>query len=141
LNEAGQPTGYEVALVREMARRWFGDPGRAQFIPLASDQAADALANGTVEIAIGGIQRTGQNERNVDFSLATFNSAGVPLAFALPMNDSGLRDLVNFTLQDMLADGTLGRIFQRWFPDQPTPTLPRWLGSEPDAAALLAGDS
>jgi ABC-type amino acid transport substrate-binding protein len=57
------------------------------------------------------------------------------------MNDSGLRDLVNFTLQDMLADGTLGRIFQRWFPDQPAPAIPRWLGSEPGAAALLAGDS
>lgn len=99
------------------------------------------MANGSVEIAIGGIQRTGQNERNMDFGLSTFNAAGVPLAMALPMNDSGLRDLVNFTLQDMLADGTLGRIFQRWFPDQPAPAIPRWLGSEPGAAALLAGDS
>ena len=141
LNEAGQPTGYEVSLVREMARRWFGDPGRVQFLPLAAGQAAGALANGSVEIAIGGIQRTGQNERNMDFGLSTFNAAGVPLAMALPMNDSGLRDLVNFTLQDMLADGTLARIFQRWFPDQPLPVLPRWLGSEPNAAALLAGNS
>jgi ABC-type amino acid transport substrate-binding protein len=141
LNDAGQPTGYEVALVREMARRWFGDPGRAQFLPLAPDQVAAALADGSVQLAIGSIQRVGENERRMDFSLTTFHSAGVPLAVALPMNDSGLRDLVNFTLQDMLADGTLGRIFQRWFPDQPAPAIPRWLGSEPGAAALLAGDS
>jgi ABC-type amino acid transport substrate-binding protein len=141
LNDAGQPTGYEVALVREMARRWFGDPGRVQFLPLAPDQVAAALVDGSVQLAIGSIQRVGDNERRMDFSLTTFNSAGVPLAVALPTNDSGLRDLVNFTLQDMHADGTLGRIFQRWFPDQPAPAIPRWLGSEPDAAALLAGGS
>ncbi len=141
LNDAGQPTGYEVALVREMARRWFGNPGRAQFLPLTADQIADALAGGTVQLAVGGIPRTGQNEQRLDFALTTFSSAGVPLAIALPANDSGLRDLVNFTLQDMLADGTLGRIFQRWFPDQPLPAIPRWLGSEPGAAALLTGES
>jgi len=139
LDEAGRPTGYEVSLVREMTRRWFGDPERVQFMPMAPGQAADALASGAVDIAIGGIQRIGENERRMDFSMTTFDSAGIPLAIALPMNDAGLRDLVNFTFQDMLTDGTLGRIFQRWFPDQPAPTLPRWLGSVPDAASLLAG--
>jgi len=139
LNERGEPAGYEVELTREMARRWFGNPAQAQFTALPPEQLARALASGTIELAIGGIQRTSQNERAMDFSIATFSSGGVPLGIALPTNDSALRDLVNFTLQDMWADGAFARIFQRWFPDQPMNAITPWPGSEPSIQALLTG--
>ncbi len=134
----GEPAGYEVELVREMARRWFGNPAQAQFTPLPADQFAAALDGGRVEMAIGGVRRTGANERVMDFSITTFVSADTPLAIALPTNDSALRDLVNLTLQDMLADGGYARIFARWFPDQPINEIARWPGSEPSIEALLS---
>ncbi|MCL6512070.1 MAG: transporter substrate-binding domain-containing protein [Anaerolineae bacterium] len=139
LNERGEPAGYEIELMREMARRWFGNPAQVQFTALPPEQFARALASGTIEAAIGGVQRTGANERAMDFSVATFSSSGVPLGIALPTNDSALRDLVNFTLQDMWADGTFARIFQKWFPDQPINAITPWPGDEPGIEALLAG--
>lgn len=138
-NANGEAEGYEVELVREMARRWFGNPAQAQFIPLPADQLASALSGGTIEMAIGGIRRTGANERAVDFSITTFSSGGVPLAIALPTDDSALRDLVNLTLQDMWADGAFTRLFQRWFPDQTINPITPWPGSGPSIESLLAG--
>ncbi|MFZ5868738.1 MAG: transporter substrate-binding domain-containing protein, partial [Thermodesulfobacteriota bacterium] len=42
------------------------------------------------------------------------------VAVALPQNDSAWRDLVNFTIQDMASDGTLKKIYQKWYgPDTP----------------------
>lgn len=139
-NANGEPAGYEVELVREMARRWFGNPAQAQFTPLPAEQFAAALADGRIEMAIGGIRRTGASERVMDFSITTFMSADTPLAIALPTNDSAWRDLVNLTLQDIWADGRYARIFARWFPDQPINEIMRWPGSEPSIASLLAGN-
>lgn len=138
LQANGQPAGYEVDLVREIARRWFGALGRIQFTALPADRLAAELAAGTLDLAIGGIQHTAPNELKMDFSSTTFVSAGVALGIALPMNDSALRDLVNFTLQDMQADGTFARIFQRWFPNQAVPEIERWPGSSPSVESLLA---
>lgn len=138
VNGEGQPEGYEVDLVREMARRWFGDPSIAQFTPTGMDQLANALNGSALDLGIGGVQRTAANERSMDFSSATFVSSGVPLGIALPTNDSALRDLVNLTLQDMLADGAYARIFGKWFPDQAINEIERWPGNNPTIEMLLA---
>jgi len=37
------------------------------------------------------------------------------VAVALPQNDSAWRDLVNFTIQDMAGDGSLKKIYDKWF--------------------------
>ncbi len=42
------------------------------------------------------------------------------VAVALPQNDSGWRDLVNFTIQDMAGDGSFKKIYEKWF-GQETP--------------------
>ncbi len=43
-----------------------------------------------------------------------------PVAVAVPQNDSAWRDLVNFTIQDMAADGSLEKIYRKWFgPETP----------------------
>jgi putative glutamine transport system substrate-binding protein len=136
LNGEGQPEGFEVDVAREMARRWFNTPDAAQFSP-ASDAAA-ALAGGQADLVIGGIGRNGTTERLMDFSQTIFVSNGLPVAIAVPQESSALRDLVNFTLQEMQADGTYGAIFQKWFPDQPVNEIERWTGAG-SSAALLAG--
>jgi len=38
-----------------------------------------------------------------------------PVAAAVPQDDSAWRDLVNFTIQDMAADGSLKKIYDAWF--------------------------
>ncbi len=38
-----------------------------------------------------------------------------PVAVVLPQDDSAWRDLVNFTIQDMAADGSFKKIYQKWF--------------------------
>jgi ABC-type amino acid transport substrate-binding protein len=138
LNEVGQPAGFEVDLMREMARRWFGTPDAAQFTPLSADQFATALQEGSVDLAIGGIQHSAASERAMDFSLPIFRQSDTPLAIALPTNASALRDLVNHTLQEMLADGAYEKLHQRWFPDQAIDQIERWPGDAPALAALLA---
>jgi len=141
LDANGQPDGFEVDLVREMARRWFGDPATAQFTPLSLQQMPAALNSdgGPIDIAIGGIQHTGPAAQAMDFSETIFVSSGVPIGMALPQNDSGWRDLVNLTLQEMQADGAYGSIFQKWFPDQPVNEIERWPGVAPALSSLLAG--
>jgi polar amino acid transport system substrate-binding protein len=45
-----------------------------------------------------------------------------PIAVALPQDDSAWRDFINFTIQDMAADGSLKTLYDRWFgPDPPHP--------------------
>lgn len=42
------------------------------------------------------------------------------VAVALPQDDSAWRDLINFSIQDMAADGSYKRIYDQWFgPDSP----------------------
>lgn len=136
LNGEGQPEGFEVDLVREMARRWFNDPAAAQFS--AVNDAAAALDGSQADLAIGGIIRNGATERSLDFSQTIFVSNGMPIGIAVPHESSAVRDLVNFTLQEMQADGTFGAIFAKWFPDQPVNAIVQWPGTG-SSAALLAG--
>lgn len=49
------------------------------------------------------------------FELIDASDSVEPLAVALPSDDSGWRDLVNFTIQDMAADGSFDKIYDQWF--------------------------
>lgn len=54
------------------------------------------------------------------FELLKVGDVVEPIAVALPQDDSAWRDLVNFTIQDMAADGSLKKIYDTWFgPDTP----------------------
>lgn len=46
-----------------------------------------------------------------------------PYALGLPPNDSSFRDLINFTLQQLQADGTYTKLYQKWFSKEPMYTL------------------
>ncbi|HEY53203.1 MAG TPA: transporter substrate-binding domain-containing protein, partial [Caldilineae bacterium] len=50
----------------------------------------------------------------------------LPLVIAVPANDSPLRDAVNFALQDMLADGVLAELHDRYFGGDPPYPLETW---------------
>ena len=50
----------------------------------------------------------------------------LPLAFALPANDSSLRDAVNFALQDMASDGFLAKLHSQYFGGDPPYPIELW---------------
>ncbi len=49
------------------------------------------------------------------FELLRASQAVEEVAAALPQDDSAWRDLVNLTLQDMAGDGSLYRLYNKWF--------------------------
>ena len=121
LDENAEPAGLEVDLSRDIAQRIL--PGNATtFVPIQADQIQQALATGSIEMVIGGIQRTGPNEQAWDFSAATVPDralaqfGNVPIGIALPMNDSTFHDAVNAALDDMRSDGTYDTIVTLWLP-------------------------
>ncbi len=61
----------------------------------------------------------------------------MPIAIAVPTQDSALRDLVNLTLQEMVSDGTFAAIYRRWFDDAP-PVVELWPGEATRDTALIA---
>lgn len=50
----------------------------------------------------------------------------LPLVIAVPSNDSPLRDAVDFDLQDMLADGALAELHDRYFGGDPPYPIEIW---------------
>lgn len=56
------------------------------------------------------------------FELIPASHSVEEIAVAVPQDDSSWRDLVNFTIQDMAADGSLKKMYDQWFgPDTPYP--------------------
>lgn len=49
------------------------------------------------------------------FDLLDLDSGRQSIAAALRENDSTWRDLINFTIQDMVADGSIDRLLKKWF--------------------------
>ncbi len=52
-----------------------------------------------------------------------------PVAVAYRQNDPFFANLLNFTLQDMRADGTLAALYTTWLPGLAPPPVPLWPGS------------
>jgi ABC-type amino acid transport substrate-binding protein len=126
----GQPTGYEIDVTRNIAQLL--QPGSAiSFVPLQTSQLAQALAAGSVDLAVGAISRNSANELTIDTSTLLFRVSeplvqanptsplapfqGSAYVIALPTNDSVLRDAVNSGLAAMRSDGTLETIQSQWF--------------------------
>lgn len=53
-----------------------------------------------------------------------------PVALAFPQNDPFFADLINLTFQEMVADGTYGDLYARWFAPESPPAVERWPGEE-----------
>lgn len=109
-----------------------------------------AIEFGDLAAALSGL-RTGQvdavlddqvtllalSRATTDILVLSERLSNAPIGIALPRNDSALRDFVNLTLQDMLADGTYARIYQRWFGVAPA-SVELWSGDVSISTALIA---
>lgn len=52
-----------------------------------------------------------------------------PYGLGIPNYDGRFQDLVNFTLQEMAADGAYDRIYRKWFPTGTPVAIERWPGT------------
>lgn len=78
LDGAGEATGYEVHLVRQMAERWLGDRTAVDFLPATLEEGLRMVAQGQADLLIGAVAHTREAELQADFSLTTY-AAGVGL--------------------------------------------------------------
>lgn len=79
-------------------------------------QALGALGAGQVDALVADVvtlARFAQN--NPGLRILGERLAEEPYGIGIPQGDSHLRAMVNFTLQDMKADGTYDAIYARWF--------------------------
>jgi len=72
LDDAGDPAGYEVHLVRMMADRWLGDRTAVDFTPATLEEGLRMVAAGEADLLVGAVPHSREAERQVDFSLTTY---------------------------------------------------------------------
>jgi ABC-type amino acid transport substrate-binding protein len=95
------------------------------------DEAVAALGQGEVD-AVADVRRRLFWGRRMLPNTAVVGpyTLPIPLAIAFPQNDPFFADLVNLTLQEMLADGTFADLYDRWFAPELPPPVERWPGEE-----------
>ena len=60
--------GFEVDLIREFARRWFGDEAAVTLVPVTVSDRAPRLSAGELDLVVGALARTSRQEAVIDFS-------------------------------------------------------------------------
>jgi len=69
----GVPTGFEVRLAERFAERWLGTRASVVFVPVMETDAAQRLAEGQIDILMGGQPKTRDAELQMDFSITLFD--------------------------------------------------------------------
>ena len=73
VTEDGEVTGFDVALGRELASRWLGDPDAVLFRQVRSDTAAQHILAGDVDLTLTALPHTQDAEAQVDFGPRLFD--------------------------------------------------------------------
>jgi polar amino acid transport system substrate-binding protein len=71
---SGQIEGFEIDLVRELARAIFGDPSRYRLVALSVPQRIPAAQDGRVDIVVDAITITCYRKTQVDFSTVYYGA-------------------------------------------------------------------
>ena len=69
-----QIEGFEIDMVRELARAIFGDPSKVQFKAITTSQRIGAVQDGTVDIVVDAMTMTCERAQLVDFSTEYFHA-------------------------------------------------------------------
>jgi polar amino acid transport system substrate-binding protein len=64
----GQMAGFEIDIVRAIARAMFGDPGRVRYVAISAANRADMLNSGGIDLAVRTTTMTCANWKDVAFS-------------------------------------------------------------------------
>ena len=68
----GRRVGFEVDMMRELARRWLGDGDAVTFVPVTADQRIATLQQGGGDLIAAALTRTAEREQLIDFSQTYF---------------------------------------------------------------------
>ena len=94
-----------------------------------SSAALDALDAGQIEaLAVDSAVAAQLVDENIDLRIAYEDLSSESYAIGLPKYDHRFRDLVNFTLQEMKADGTYDRLAKKWLGSADPFPLEVWPG-------------
>ncbi|MBX6394658.1 MAG: glutamate ABC transporter substrate-binding protein [Alicyclobacillaceae bacterium] len=100
LNTAtNQPEGFDVDLMKELAKKIFGDPSKVQFKQVTSSTRIPMLQNGEVDILAATMTITEDRKKQIDFSDVYFK-AGQSL---LVKKDSPIRGIQDLDGKTVLA--------------------------------------
>lgn len=67
-DDSGEWSGFEIDLMRELARRWLGDPTAVDFVRVSSADRLDHLVAGDVDILAATMTHRKEREAIIDFS-------------------------------------------------------------------------
>ena len=99
------------------------------------DRVAVALDDGELDAVADLRKRLFWGSHLAADSLVVGQYTSVPLALAYREDDPFFADLVNLTLQELMADGSYARLYARWFASDSLPALEVWPGGEVPALA------
>lgn len=102
----GDRSGFEVALMREFARRWLGDPDAVEFVQVTSSNRIPRLIAGEIDIIAATMTHTKGRDALIDFS-QTYYQDGQNI---LVRRDAGLRAGDDPTRVQALDLTTIGAI-------------------------------
>lgn len=74
LDTDGQLKGYDIDLMRELARRLFGDPQAVEFQQVLSSTRVVAINSGTVDLVAATMTITPAREQVIDFSIPYYTA-------------------------------------------------------------------
>lgn len=81
--KSGEIEGFEIDLVRELARAIFGDPSRYRLVALSVPQRIPAVQDGRVDIVVDAVTITCYRKTEVDFSTVYY---GAQQRVLVPLN-------------------------------------------------------
>ena len=96
-DEEGNPFGFEVELMEKIAEK---EGFRIKFLPKNQSTLAPSVITGTSDMAIGGLSRTGEEEKRLSFS-ASYGTVKLAVLFtdaSLKSGESGLESLREKTI-------------------------------------------
>jgi polar amino acid transport system substrate-binding protein len=70
-----QPEGFEIDLLRKLAKAIFGDPSKIQFKAVTTAERIPAVQGGSVDVVADAVTTTCQRRQKVDFSTVYFDAA------------------------------------------------------------------
>ena len=73
VDATGNHTGFDIDLATEFSRRWLGDHGAIEFVPVTADDAIPLLrSTDRIDFLLAGMTHTWQRDQEIDFSQIYF---------------------------------------------------------------------
>ncbi|HEY8374012.1 MAG TPA: transporter substrate-binding domain-containing protein [Pseudonocardiaceae bacterium] len=139
---SGEYTGFEVEIARLLARGLGVDPDKGVlFKPLPPNLRIEAVANGDVDLQIGGITAADAAGGRVELAGPYLVSAEGEHHIALPARDRALQAKITELLQQAVADGSWQQAYDRTLASVSGPATPPSLSTTATSSSVATSTS